>query len=111
MTRAATPTPNWPYVPKLVVETSEWRVGRATPIDEKLVVKLPTASPWKSWKTLAEANGCHTTLPDVTLVPTRTLTRPRALSTSLIARSHGGIATPLGPVPPDPRTIVPETLS
>src|SRR5258708_38540085 len=75
----------------------------------KSIARLEVTPPWNSWKTLAEANGCHTTLPEVTVVPTRTLRRPRVLSMSLTVRSQGGIGIALGPA--TLVTMVPGTFS
>src|SRR5215471_7385685 len=93
----------------LPVETVELRVGRAIFSAPKLLVKLEVTPPWNSWKTLAEANGCQTTLPEVTVVPTRTLRRPRVLSMSLTAKIQGGTNFPERRGAP--RTAVPGTLS
>src|SRR5471032_475830 len=90
-----------------LVVTVELRVGRganAAPSAEKLLVKFDETSPRNSWKTPAEANGCQTTLPDATLVPTRTPRRPRTLSMSLTVKTHGGTnpgptGVPTMPVP------------
>src|SRR6266446_6941022 len=84
------PTPNWPKVPKLLVETVEVRFGKDEPVAAELRCKLEVAPPSNSRMTLAEANGCHITLPDVTVVPTRTLRRPSVLSISLTVRTQGG---------------------
>src|ERR1700726_4483132 len=94
-----------------MVVTVELRVGRganAAPSAEKLLVKLDVTPPANSWKTPAEANGCQTTLPDVTRVPTRTLRRPRTLSMSLTVKAQGG--TNPGPTGV-PRMPVPGTFS
>src|SRR5215470_3461720 len=93
-----------------MIETSELRFEEpgGAPAAPKLVSKPPVTPPWKSWKTLADANGCQTTLPDVTVVPTRTLRRPSVLSRSLIVRTQGG--TNPGPRGV-PRTPVPGTFS
>src|SRR5260370_33763932 len=100
ITFAATPTPNWPKVPKLLVETVELRFGIAEPIAAELLNKLEVAPPWNSRMTLAEANGCQTIPPDVTVVPIRTLRRPSVLSMSCTVKTQGGTSpVPTIPVP------------
>jgi len=93
------------------VATVELSVGsgaNAAPSAEKLLVKLDVTVPRNSWKTLADANGCQTILPDVTVVPTRTPRRPRTLSMSLTVNTQGG--TNPGPTGV-PRMPVPGTFS
>src|SRR5262245_52790180 len=107
------PRPNWPKVPKLLVEIVELRFGvlaKDGPSAEKLLSKLEVRPFWNSWMTLAEANGCQTTLPDVTVVPTRTLRRPRVLSMSLTVKTQGG-TNPAPGAKGVPVTAVPGTFS
>src|SRR5215470_11894671 len=87
-----------------MIETSELRFEEpgGAPAAPKLVSKPPVTPPWKSWKTLAEVNGCQTTLPDVTVVPTRTLRRPRVLSIPLKVKSKGGTNPDAKEVPTTP---------
>jgi len=92
----------------VTVELSVGRGANAAPSAEKLLVKLDVTPPRNSWKTLAEANGCQIISPDVTLVPTRKLRRPRTLSMSLTDKTQGG--TNPGPTGV-PRMPVPGTFS
>src|ERR1700754_4393036 len=56
--------------------------GAPTNVQNGQVTKLDWMSSANSWNTLADTNGCSTTLPVLKDVPTRTVARPIRLSMS-----------------------------